>query len=30
MGPENERDAFDVLLIRRDGSAEVFSSYAAA
>ena len=30
MGPESERDAYDVFLIRRDGSTEVFSSYAAA
>ncbi|MBE9639729.1 DUF411 domain-containing protein [Salipiger mangrovisoli] len=30
MGPESERDAYDVLLIRKDGSTEVFSSYGAA
>lgn len=30
MGPENERDAYDVLLIRRDGTTEVFTSYPAA
>lgn len=30
MGPESEREAYDVFLIRRDGSVEVFSSYAAA
>ena len=30
MGPETERDAYDVLLIRRDGSATVFASYPAA
>ena len=30
MGPENERDAYDVFLIRRDGSTEVFASYSAA
>ncbi|WP_353476202.1 DUF411 domain-containing protein (plasmid) [Salipiger sp. H15] len=30
MGPETEREAYDVFLIRKDGSTEVFSSYAAA
>ena len=30
MGPENRREAYDVFLIRRDGSTEIFSSYAAA
>lgn len=30
MGPENEREAYDVLLIARDGSASVFSHYPAA
>ena len=30
MGPESEREAYDVLLIQRDGSTEVFTSYAAA
>lgn len=30
MGPENEREAYDVFLILRDGSTEVFTSYAAA
>ncbi|MFG6535697.1 DUF411 domain-containing protein [Sulfitobacter sp. 1A15333] len=30
MGPESERDAYDVYLIARDGSSEVFSSYEAA
>jgi hypothetical protein len=30
MGPETEREAYDVFLIRRDGSAEVFTSYDAA
>lgn len=30
MGPENERDAYDVLLVRRDGSVEVFAHYPAA
>ena len=30
MGPESEREAYEVFLIRRDGSTEVFASYAAA
>ncbi|MEQ9815476.1 MAG: DUF411 domain-containing protein [Azospirillaceae bacterium] len=30
MGPESEREAYEVFLIRRDGSTEVFSRYAAA
>ena len=30
MGPESEREAYDVFLIRRDGSTELFTSYAAA
>ncbi|GGC10357.1 hypothetical protein GCM10011363_28780 [Marivita lacus] len=30
MGPESARDAYDVFLMRRDGSIEVFTSYAAA
>lgn len=30
MGPEAEREAYVVLLIRRDGSTAVFSSYDAA
>ena len=30
MGPESEREAYAVLLIRRDGSTEVFTRYAAA
>jgi hypothetical protein len=30
MGPESERDAYDVLLFRKDGSTEIFSRYAAA
>ncbi len=30
MGPEEERDAYDVVLIKRDGSASIFSSYPAA
>lgn len=29
MGPEADREAYDVVLIRRDGSSEVFTSYAA-
>jgi hypothetical protein len=29
MGPENEREAYEVLLIREDGSSEVFATYAA-
>lgn len=29
MGPESEREAYDVFLLRRDGSAEVFTHYAA-
>ena len=28
MGPEDDREAYDVFLIRKDGSTEVFSSYA--
>ena len=28
MGPEENREAYDVFLIREDGSTEVFSSYA--
>jgi hypothetical protein len=27
MGPEEDREAYDVYLIQRDGSTEVFSSY---
>ena len=27
MGPEDEREAYEVFLIRRDGSTEVFSAY---
>lgn len=27
MGPESEREAYDVFLIRKDGSTEVFASY---
>ncbi|WP_394227028.1 DUF411 domain-containing protein [Paracoccus marcusii] len=30
MGPETEREAYEVFLIRRDGSTEAFSSYGAA
>ncbi len=30
MGPESEREAYDVFLIRQDGSTEVFASYGAA
>jgi len=30
MGPESEREAYDVFLIRKDGSSEVFASYDAA
>jgi len=30
MGPENERDAYTVFLIHKDGSTEVFSHYKAA
>jgi hypothetical protein len=30
MGPEDRREAYDVFLIRRDGSTEVFASYEAA
>lgn len=30
MGPENERDTFEVFLIRGDGSTEVFTRYSAA
>jgi hypothetical protein len=29
MGPEDEREAYDVLLIRKDGSTEVFARYEA-
>ena len=27
MGPESEREAYDVFLIRRDGATEVFANY---
>lgn len=30
MGPEDEREAFDVFLFRKDGSSTVFSHYDAA
>lgn len=30
MGPESRREAYDVFLIRADGSTEVFASYDAA
>ena len=30
MGPESEREAYDVFLIRKDGTTEVFASYPAA
>jgi len=30
MGPEDKREAYDVFLIHRDGSTEVFQSYEAA
>jgi hypothetical protein len=30
MGPEESREAYDVFLIRRDGSTEVFASYETA
>ena len=30
MGPESEREAYDVFLIHRDGSTEVFTHYEAA
>jgi len=29
MGPEESREAYDVFLIRKDGSTEIFSSYEA-
>lgn len=29
MGPEEEREAYDVFLIRKDGSTEIFSSYSS-
>ncbi len=30
MGPEDARESYDVFLIRKDGSTEVFSRYEAA
>ena len=30
MGPEDQREAYEVFLIRQDGSTEVFTSYEAA
>lgn len=30
MGPETDREAYDVILISKDGSTTVFTSYAAA
>ncbi|SFP91726.1 DUF411 domain-containing protein [Tranquillimonas alkanivorans] len=30
MGPEDEREAYDVFLVHHDGSSQVFSSYDAA
>jgi hypothetical protein len=30
MGPESERESYEVFLIRRDGSTEVYASYSAA
>jgi hypothetical protein len=30
MGPEDQREAYDVILIGRDGAANVFASYPAA
>lgn len=30
MGPETEREAYDVFLIRHDGSSEIFTRYSAA
>jgi hypothetical protein len=30
MGPEDDREAYEVFLIRGDGSTEIFSSYSAA
>jgi hypothetical protein len=30
MGPQDRREAYDVFLIRRDGSTEIFQSYKAA
>jgi len=30
MGPEKEREAYDVFLIRHDGTTEMFTRYEAA
>lgn len=30
MGPDSERDAYSVFLIRKDGATEVFTHYKAA
>lgn len=30
MGPESEREAYDVILMMRDGGQKIFSSYKAA
>ena len=30
MGPETERDAYEVILFRKDGATEVWTSYEAA
>lgn len=30
MGPEDAREAYDVFLLKRDGTVETFSSYASA
>jgi len=30
MGPEDRREAYDVFLIRKNGSTEIFQSYQAA
>lgn len=30
MGPDDEREAYDVFLIRKDGRTEIFSHYEAA
>ncbi len=29
MGPESERESYEVFLIQRDGSTEVYASYSA-
>lgn len=30
MGPETQREAYDVLLVKRDGTSSIFTSYPAA